>query len=110
MVTSATKQTLFLEKPELKAAMMLTVLGPPKISESKLLFCINHTGSGMSDCSISFKYENPLTNEIRYIFSKAFNIVEKLKWVEEARKVLYAKPKKERQSRNAPLADDSSSI
>ena len=47
MVTSATKQTLFLEKPELKAAMMLTVLGPPKISESKLLFCINHTGSGM---------------------------------------------------------------
>ena len=45
----------------------------------------------MSDYSISFEYEKPLITEIRDIFAKTpdgtFDVIGKLKWVEEPRKV-----------------------
>ena len=55
----------------------------------------------MSDCSISFKYNKTLITEIRDIISKTqdgtFDVIGKLKLVEEQGKVLCRTPKKERQ-------------
>ena len=96
MINSTTKRTLLLEKLESKTQFTLTSLSSPKNSKSKVLFYNSNTGSRMSDCSISFKYEKPLITEIRDIFSKTpddtFDVIGKLKWVEEPGKVSCGKP------------------
>ena len=114
MVNSEIKRTLLFEKLELKTPVMLISLGTPKNSKPKVLFYNSNTGSRISDCSISFEYEKPLITEIRDIFSKklfgTFDIIGKLKAVEESKKVLCGTLKKECQIRNALLTDDSISI
>lgn len=58
-VNSTIKQTLLLEKLESKTSLMLTGLGSPKKSQSKVLFYNSNTRSQMSDSSASFTHENP---------------------------------------------------
>ena len=71
----------------------MTGLCSTKASKSKV-------ESRMSDCSISFKYNKTLITEIRDIISKTqdgtFDVIGKLKLVEEQGKVLCRTPKKER--------------
>ena len=77
---------------------MLTGLGSPKNSKSKFLLYNSYTGSRMSDFSISFKYKKPLITKFKDIFSKTqnntFDVIGKLKWEKEPRKVLCGTPNK----------------
>ena len=102
MINLATERILFLEKLESKTIVMLTGLCSLKNSISKVLFYNSITESRMSDYSISFENEKPLITEIRDIFAKTpdgtFDVIGKLKWVEEPRKVSCGIP-----SRNVSL-------
>ena len=74
----------------------------PEKFYTKFLFYNSITESRMSDYSISFENEKPLITEIRDIFAKTpdgtFDVIGKLKWVEEPRKVSCGIP-----SRNVSL-------
>lgn len=65
----------------------------PKKSKSKVLFYTSNTGNRRTACSVSFKYWNSLIIGTRDVFSKTpyviFDVIGKLKWVEEWREVFY---------------------
>lgn len=62
----------------------------PKKSKSKVLFYTSSTGNRRTVCSVSFKCWNSLIIGTRDVFSKTryviFDVIGKLKWVEEWRK------------------------
>ena len=70
MINLATERILFLEKLKSKTIVMLTGLCSVKNSMLKFLFYNSITESRMSDYSISFEYEKPLSLKLEIYLPK----------------------------------------
>ena len=113
MINSNTRKAIFLETCESKSPVKLSNISTPK--KGNLIFFNTNLGSRMEDLSnINFKFQELSSTKISDILKTQaggkFNVIGKIRWLEEERQNLCGPQKKLRTVRTAVLADESASI